>query len=112
MFKQVIIVRKDIKMDKGKIAAQVAHASIEAYKKSDAKEKAGWESEGSKKVILKVDDLKGLMSIYERVRKKFPCSLIRDAGRTQIEPGTITVLGIGPCEEKEIDKITKHLKLL
>ncbi len=112
MFKQVIIVRKDIKMDKGKMAAQVAHASIEAYKKSDSKERAEWEAEGSKKVILKVDDLKGLMKIHENVRGKFPCSLIRDAGRTQLEPGTVTVLGIGPCEEKEIDKVTKHLKLL
>lgn len=112
MFKQVIIVRKDVKMEKGKLAAQVAHASLEAYKRSDESAREEWEAEGSKKVVLKVDGLKEIIEIYDRVRKRLPCSLIRDAGKTQIKSGTVTALGIGPCREEEVDEITRGLKLL
>ncbi len=112
MLKQVILVRKDIKMDRGKLAAQVAHASLGSYKDSGAKDRAQWEAEGSKKVVLKVGSREELMKIYEKAKRKFPCFLVRDAGKTQVEPGTVTALGIGPCEEREIDRMTKHLKLL
>jgi PTH2 family peptidyl-tRNA hydrolase len=113
MYKQVIIVRRDLKLDKGKLASQVAHASLEAYKKSDPSARKNWEEEGAKKVILKVKNLKELKEIYKKIRKeRIPCSLIRDAGKTQLKPGTITVLGIGPCESERVDKITKDLKLL
>ena len=48
----------------------------------------------------------------KKLKKILPCALIKDAGRTQIEPGTITALGIGPALESDIDKYTKDLKLL
>ena len=113
MFKQVLVVRKDLKMEKGKLAAQVAHASLEAYKKADIDTLNEWEDEGMKKVVLAVNDLIELMKIKDAAKSAgLAYAVIRDAGRTQLEPGTVTVLGIGPAEEQRIDRITKNLKLL
>jgi PTH2 family peptidyl-tRNA hydrolase len=112
-FKQVILVRTDLKIEKGKIASQVAHAAIGAFKLVDEDVAKKWEKEGSKKVVLKVKDEKELLQIYRKVKKeKIPCFLVKDAGLTQLRAGTITALGIGPVEEERIDKITGKLKLL
>ncbi|UCC91921.1 MAG: peptidyl-tRNA hydrolase [Candidatus Aenigmatarchaeota archaeon] len=113
VYKQVIVVRKDLKMDKGKIASQVAHASLEAYKKAEMKDVVEWEAEGMKKVVVGAKDLKEFMRIKESVKEaKIPYSVIRDAGRTQVIGGTATAMGIGPAKEERIDRITKSLKLL
>jgi PTH2 family peptidyl-tRNA hydrolase len=113
MHKQVIVVRKDLKMDKGKIAAQVAHASLEAYKKADPKDIVEWEAEGMKKVVVAAKDVKELMKIKDKAKDlKLTYAVIRDAGKTQVEPGTVTAIGIGPAEEEIIDRVTKNLKLL
>ena len=112
-FKQVIVVRKDLNLDKGKLAAQVAHGSLEAYKKADGEARDEWELQGSKKVVVKVEDLKELMKIKDAVKElKMPYAVIRDAGKTQLEPGTVTVLGIGPADSRKLDPVTKDLKLL
>ncbi len=113
MYKQVIVVRNDLKLSKGKLAAQVAHASLEAYKKAEKDAVEEWEAAGVKKVVLKVADLKELMSIYERLKAaKLKPSLIKDAGHTEVEPGTITCVGVGPVKETDVDRITGHLKML
>lgn len=118
MYKQAIVVRTDLKMGKGKIATQVAHASLGAYRTAKSKKSYRdivrfWEGVSEKKVVLKVSDLKKLKSLYSKAKgMKIPCVMIRDAGHTQLKPGTITALGIGPAEENKIDKITKDLKLL
>ena len=113
MWKQVMVVRKDLRMSQGKLAAQVAHASLESYKQTHFESQLEWEAWGSKKVVLKAEDLKELMEIYGRVKKsKLPYALIKDAGMTEVEPGTITVLGIGPARDEDIDKITGKLKML
>ena len=113
LYKQVIVVRKDLKMDKGKIAAQVAHASLEAYKKADPKDVIEWEAEGMKKVVVSVKDKEELIRIKESVKKAgLPYYVVRDSGRTQVSPGAVTALGIGPVKEEEVDRITKNLKLL
>ena len=112
--KQVIIVRTDLGMKKGKIASQVAHASLTSYLDT-LKRKPEWAKDWlpyQKKVVLKVNSLDELLDIYNKVKNIFPCALIRDAGLTQIQPGTITALGVGPVPEVEVDKYTKHLKLL
>lgn len=111
--KQVILIRTDLKMDKGKTASQSAHASVAAFLKSKKKENEKWLRGGMKKVVLKISDEKELMEFYNLAKKeKLPCELISDAGLTQIKPGTITALGIGPAEDKKLDKITGKLKLL
>lgn len=113
--KQVIVIRSDVQMGKGKAVAQGAHAAIQSYEK--AKESvprlvSDWRMRGEKKVCLK-GNLDELLRVYnEAKRAKLPCSIIKDAGHTQLEPGTITAVAIGPAEEELIDKITKNLKLL
>lgn len=118
MYKQAIIVRTDLKMGKGKIATQVAHASLGAYRIAKSKKRHRdavkvWEGVSEKKVVLKVGNLRKLKSLHSKAKAlKIPCMLIRDAGHTQLKPGTITALGVGPAEEGRIDRITKDLKLL
>jgi len=113
--KQAIVIRSDLGMGKGKMAGQTAHASVSAYalalsrKKEDARE---WEEEGQKKIVLKVGSEEELLSLYDRMKREMPCALIRDAGKTQLEPGTVTCFGAGPAEESVINKYTKDLKLL
>jgi PTH2 family peptidyl-tRNA hydrolase len=112
MYKQVIVMRKDLKLGKGKIAVQCAHASLGAVKDADERTVNAWEEEGAKKVVVKVNDEDQLKEICRKVKGKLPCFLVKDAGLTQLKAGTITCLGIGPEEERKIDKITGKLKLL
>lgn len=112
MYKQVIAIRKDLKLGKGKLASQVAHASLQAYKKTDPPVRAKWEEEGCKKIVVGVKGKRELFDLFQRAKKKLPAVLIKDAGKTQISPGEATAVGIGPAPEEEIDKITGELKLL
>ncbi len=111
--KQVLVVRTDLKMSRGKIAAQSAHASVASSDKvSDAKNRE-WKAEGMKKVVLKIDSLTKLKEIKKKADSlNIKNALIIDAGRTELKPGTITVLGIGPDNDEKIDKVTGKLKLL
>ena len=113
--KQAIIIRSDLQMGKGKIAAQVSHASLSAYKKCEREnpeDARSWEEEGQKKIVLKVSSEEELLVLYEKIKKEIPCALIRDAGHTQVEPGSITCFGAGPADESKINKYCKELKLL
>ncbi len=114
--KQVIIVRADIEMGKGKAAAQVGHAAVSSYleclkaHKDVAQE---WLEAGQRKIVLKVDTEEALTKFYEAFKfKKIPCALVSDAGLTQLPPGTKTALGVGPWKSDEIDILTRGLKLL
>jgi PTH2 family peptidyl-tRNA hydrolase len=111
--KQVIVVRQDLKMSKGKTAAQACHACLGAFKKSDLNKIKKWELEGEKKVIVKVPTLEELFELKEIAKKNnIPNYMVKDAGRTELPIGTITCLAIGPDEDKIIDKVTQDLKLL
>jgi len=116
VYKQIIVVRSDLQMGKGKIAAQASHASLSAYKKvmrMDPDVARAWESEGQMKVVLKTQSEAELLEYYNKAKQAgIPCELIRDAGHTQIEPGTLTCLGAGPWDEAELDKVFSKLKLL
>lgn len=112
-YKQVILVRKDLKLSKGKGMAQVAHASTECVLKSDREIVKKWQSQGMKKSVLAVKDLQELLEFKHRAEDAgLVASLIVDAGRTHLEPGTTTCLGIGPDKEEKIDRITGKLKLI
>jgi len=110
--KQVIILRSDLGMSRGKLAAQACHASLGAYKKADERKIKKWEFEGGRKVIVQVNSQEDLFLIYELVKATdIPSYLVTDAGFTEIPPSTITSLGVGPDEDEKIDKITQGLKL-
>ncbi|RLG19731.1 peptidyl-tRNA hydrolase [Candidatus Micrarchaeota archaeon] len=115
-FKQVIVVRADLKLGKGKLSAHVAHASLEGYKRAkvyDEEAVSEWEKKGQKKIVVKVKDEKELIELYDRARQMgIPCALIHDAGLTQVEPGTLTALVVGPLDEAKVDGLTGHLRLL
>lgn len=123
--KQAIIIRDDLKMGKGKIAAQASHASTKAA--IEAKEgiiedktlsenfKAwflAWDNDLYKKIVLKANSEKELTDLYLQAMDHLPCFLVEDMGLTQIEPHTITALAIGPAPDEMVDTITKGLKLL
>ncbi len=113
MLKQVIIIRTDLKMGKGKMAAEAAHASLAAFLKSNEDDRKVWVEGGMKKIVLKVETEKDLVSTYNKLKKeRLPAELIADRGLTQISPGTKTAVGCGPVEEKKIDRITGKMKLL
>ncbi len=111
--KQVIIVRADLQLPKGKIAAQVAHAAVEAAWRSDKFLFKDWRESGMKKVALKVKDLAELYAIEQLAKQAgLVTAIITDAGKTVVEPGTVTCCAIGPDEEKKIDAITAKLQML
>lgn len=113
MYKQVIVVRKDLKMSPGKTASQVAHASVSAIDNAEKGVVEKWKKEGQKKIVLKVEDLKELIIIKNLCRKmRMPYAVVSDAGHTELKPGTITALAIGPDKEENIDKLTGNLKIL
>lgn len=113
MHKQVILVREDLKLSKGKMAVQVSHASVDAVLKSDKEIVKSWRREGMKKVVLRVKDKEELLK-YKLIAKdnKLVTALITDAGKTHISPGTITCLAIGPDDEEKIDEVSEKLKLI
>ncbi|MBD3259511.1 peptidyl-tRNA hydrolase [Candidatus Woesearchaeota archaeon] len=118
MYKQVILVRMDLKMPKGKMGAQCSHASVSAVLKAQKSRKhkdavSDWAKEGMKKVVLKVADKKELLKYIQMAKDmKLPCVTITDAGRTVVEPGTMTCGAIGPDLEEDIDAVTGELKCL
>lgn len=114
--KQVIIIRTDLGMSTGKKCAQACHAAISASNLVRTKQQKIWKdwlNAGQKKVVLKIrseDELKRLH--FQCEKASISSYMIRDAGLTQLEPGTTTALGIGPVESSKVDKITGDLKLL
>ncbi len=110
--KQAILARTDLGMGEGKLAAQVAHASLTAYEHADDTAAREWKRGGQKKVVLKVGSERELYEYQERAKNAgLPTGLIHDAGHTQLEPDTPTTVAIGPAADDEIDRITGDLSL-
>ncbi|KAF1809172.1 putative mitochondrial peptidyl-tRNA hydrolase Pth2 [Eremomyces bilateralis CBS 781.70] len=117
-FKLILVVRTDLGMTKGKIAAQCSHATLACYKslasvtpKSPVLSR--WESRGQAKVAVQVKSEDELLELQARAMSLGLCArVIHDAGRTQIAANSATVLGIGPGPKSVIDQVTGHLKLL
>ncbi|WP_297217361.1 peptidyl-tRNA hydrolase Pth2 [Thermoplasma sp.] len=114
--KMVIAVRRDLDMGKGKIAAQVAHAAVSCALRSMKSNRDifdEWYEEGQRKVVVKVN---GLDEIFEIKRMADSMGIIneivQDRGYTQVDPGTITCIGLGPDDEEKLDRITGKYKLL
>lgn len=112
----ILVVRNDLKMGKGKIAAQCGHGAVGAYQSAVKTMPAvvrQWENSGCAKIAVKCESKAELLEIRRQANaRNFNTCMIRDAGRTQIEPNSITVLAIGPAKVGDLDHVTGHLKLL
>tara|TARA_R110000823_G_scaffold207786_2_gene338305 strand:- start:751 stop:1131 length:381 start_codon:yes stop_codon:yes gene_type:complete len=121
-YKQVIVLRKDLNMRKGKMVAQGSHASMAAVlndmgeptrQLSDHPFVTEWLKGRFAKICVSVDSLEELVDIYDKAAQAgLPRSLIKDAGFTEFNEPTHTAVAVGPGPIEEIDKITKDLKLL
>ena len=115
-YKMVIVVRADLRMSKGKTAAQVAHAAVNcalASKKHNPEALERWMFSAYPKIVLKVDAEQELFQIKAFADAAgIVNSVITDAGRTEIAPGSVTCLGIGPDAGSRIDRITGELSML
>lgn len=131
MPKQVIVIRKDLNMRKGKMCAQAAHASLKVFLdrkigwnlvEGDNKfitikltdDMAEWVSGIFKKVVVSVDSEAELLAAYEKAKSlNLPCALITDSGLTEFNGvPTNTACAIGPCSDELVDQVTGNLKLL
>ncbi|MDX1612336.1 MAG: peptidyl-tRNA hydrolase Pth2 [Candidatus Thermoplasmatota archaeon] len=114
-YKLVVCARTDIGMGKGKLAAQVGHASVKAANAARTKDKRAydaWLRSGQPKIVVKVKSIDQLEEVERKARDaKLPTHRISDAGHTQLDPGTTTVLAVGPADAGRIDAVTGHLKL-
>ncbi len=114
--KQVIVVRRDLGMGTGKIAAQVGHACVlgaENVRKFHKEWYDEWTEYGQEKVVVRVSSLSELEDVKKHaISVGLPWAEVTDAGHTQIEPGTVTCISIGPAPEDAVDKVTQKLKLL
>ena len=110
--KQAIAVRADLGMGTGKLAAQVAHASLKADDTAADATGREWRGGGAKKVVLRVDDETELLALADRAeREGLPYAVVRDAGHTELDPNTTTTLGVGPAPEAAVDAVTGELSL-
>ncbi len=116
MHKMVIALRTDLNMGKGKMVAQGAHAAVGAaliaYRsRPDAYRE--WELNGSPKIVVKVGSLEELMQLRAKAESLGLITyMVEDKGLTQVPPGTVTCIAIGPGPSEVIDKVTGDLKLL
>ncbi len=112
--KQVLIIRKDLGMRKGKMIAQGAHASVNTVLKAHKGIVTNRMLHGATKIAVSVDSEKELDEIYElAIKAGLVTAFIVDKGTTEFQGiPTATAVAIGPAPSQEIDKITGHLKLL
>jgi len=115
--KLVLVVRNDLKMGKGKVAAQCGHATLGAVRDCEEAGRtrllAKWERYGQAKVAVKCESEEELVAAYKAAKQRgLPAHVVVDAGRTQIAPNTRTVLAVGPAPVEEVDHVTGRFKLL
>ena len=114
--KMVFVVNHELKMGKGKIAAQVAHAAVKATLACGEQDPSlldAWFKTGQKKICVKGDSAHHLDQLSSDAKKNgIIVNKIHDAGHTQIPAGSFTVLALGPCRDEDVEIITGDLKLL
>lgn len=114
--KLVVVVRTDLGLSKGKLAVQVAHASVNCAMQASRSKRTlydEWYRGGQKKIVAKVATMRELLELKSMAEAKgLITSLVTDAGLTQVPPGTTTCLGIGPAQTGDVDPLTGDLGLL
>ena len=111
--KMVLLVRTDLKMRPGKVAAQCCHACLGAYRQARNQDiLKRWLNEGEKIVTLKIGSEQELLTLYQRAKMDdVNAFYIEDLGLTQVAEGSKTVLAIGPDTDAKIDRLVGELKL-
>ncbi|EFN58132.1 hypothetical protein CHLNCDRAFT_14837, partial [Chlorella variabilis] len=114
--KMVLVVNDELKMGKGKIGAQCAHAAVGAVERLHERRQTAalhqWEACGQPKVCLRGASTLELRQLQaEAAARGLPTFIVQDAGRTQVAPGSRTVLAIGPAPKSAVNQVTGHLKL-
>jgi len=114
--KLVLVVRSDLDMTTGKIAAQCAHATLACYKALSLTNPAllrHWERAGQTKIALRCHSEDEMLLLQAQAQSLNICARsIQDAGRTQIAAGSRTVLGMGPAPARLVNQVTGKLRLL
>eukprot|EP00049_Salpingoeca_infusionum_P019502 m.362144 g.362144 ORF g.362144 m.362144 type:complete len:194 (-) comp20168_c0_seq1:270-851(-) len=115
-FKMVIVANMSLKMGKGKLAAQCAHSVIDAFEhavETNGEWVQQWQRQGQMKVVVKAPNAEFIMKLMRVAEDTgLPFALIEDAGLTQIAPGSVTALAIGPAPAEFVDSVTGNLKLM
>lgn len=111
--KQVIVIRRDLELSDGKRIAQACHASLQSFVAADADTQDTWMQHGAKKVVVHAENETALKQLQADAQQQgLPTALIKDAGKTELPPGTVTALGIGPGAENAVDGVTGSLSLV
>ena len=114
-FKMVLVLRGELRLTAGKAAVQAAHAAVMLVRfleKKNPESLDQWLAQGQKKIALVVPTLTDLESLERAARARgIPALWVEDAGFTEVPPGTLTCLGLGPAPESELDPITGQLDL-
>jgi len=115
-YKLVVAVRKDLGLSTGKLAVQVAHAAVGCANAARARQEKwyrAWIAEGQRKVVVQVADEAELHAVAGKAKGLgLPCDVIQDAGLTEVAPGTVTCVGVGPAPDHLVDQVTGSLKLV
>ena len=114
--KMVLVVNTELGMGKGKVAAQCGHAAVACFKAALVEEPqlvAAWERTGQTKVVVRGGGEESLLAVSKAGRQAgMVVAEVRDAGRSQVEAGSLTLVGLGPANNLLIDKVAGKLKLL
>ncbi|SCV99757.1 LAFE_0B01838g1_1 [Lachancea fermentati] len=119
--RMALVIRQDLGMQKGKVAAQCCHAALACYRliASDPTRDSynpemteRWLRCGQAKITLKCPDKETMDELFAKaISLGVNSYVVHDAGRTQIAAGSATVLGLGPAPKAVMDQITGDLKL-
>lgn len=117
LYKMVFVVNTELKMGVGKVAAQVGHATLGLYSYLQAQQECqagvkAWQDAGSKKIVLRGNSAQELLDLKRRAYElHIPNIIVHDAGRTQVQAGSLTVFALFG-QSLKVDQVTGKLKLL
>ena len=117
MYKMVFVVNNSLRMGVGKVAAQVGHATLALYQLLQTQprwkeDSAKWEDTACKKIVVQGQSTHHLLELkHKAYEQRLPNIIVHDAGRTQVEPGSLTVFAVFG-KTSEVDSVTGNLKLL